>query len=159
DALRWDFFVRHYADTNQQKQDPKYVETTHNNKPVEGIWYPRAGALGGCTTHNALILAYPHNDDWNELADITGDPSWRADRMRQYFERLENCRHRPGQRLLSRLGLNPSRHGWGGWLHVEKAVPTEAIRDKQVIRALSDQLREGLKELGFPSFSRIESLG
>ena len=33
-----------------------------------------------------------------------------------YFERLEDCHHRPLDRLRSKLGVNPSRHGYGGWL-------------------------------------------
>ncbi len=109
EAMKWDFFVRHFGDEAIQKKDPKY--TPEEN----GVLYPRAGCLGGCTAHNAMITVYPHNADWDEVADITGDQSWRADNMRLYFERMENCKHRPVYRLLSKLGINPSRHGWGGW--------------------------------------------
>ncbi len=158
DAIKWDFFVRHYADDVQQRKDDKYVEEYHN-KRVDGIWYPRSGALGGCTAHNALIFVYPHNTDWNQLADLTGDPTWRADHMRSYFERLENCQHRGFQRLLGRLGVNPTRHGWGGWLYTEKSQPEEAIRDPQIRAALADSISAQLKELGFPTFERLESLG
>jgi len=35
------------------------------------ILYPRAGTLGGCTAHNAMITVYPHNSDWDKLAEIT----------------------------------------------------------------------------------------
>src|SRR5438552_339860 len=42
-AIRWDFFVRHYENQAQQERDPKFV------REQNGIWYPRAGALGGCT--------------------------------------------------------------------------------------------------------------
>ena len=38
--MRWDFFVRHYADDAQQRRDPKCDE--------RGVLYPRAGTLGGC---------------------------------------------------------------------------------------------------------------
>ena len=131
EALKWDFFVRHYADDARQRRDPKYL-ATWNNKPVDGVLYPRAGTLGGCTAHNAMILVCPHNSDWDQLADLTGDPSWRAEHMRTYFERLENCRHRPFERLLSKLGMNPSRHGWGGWLHTERAIPAAAITDRDL---------------------------
>ena len=48
EAIKWDYFVRHYGDQARQTRDPKYV-ATWNGKPVDGIWYPRAGALGGCT--------------------------------------------------------------------------------------------------------------
>src|SRR5207344_80312 len=112
-ALKWDFFVRHYANDTQQSQDPKF-RAEHG-----GVLYPRAGTLGGCTAHNAMILVYPHNADWDYIAELTGDSSWKAARMRAHFERLESCRHRPFYRLLAKLGINPTRHGWRGWLPTE----------------------------------------
>ena len=61
EALRWEFFVRHYADQKQQERDPKFVKTEN------GIFYPRAGTLGGCTAHDAMIMVYPHNADWDHI--------------------------------------------------------------------------------------------
>src|SRR5262245_57484580 len=90
EAMSWDFFVRHYEKDAAQRRDPKYVDTLAG-KRVDGILYPRAGTLGGCTAHNAMILLYPHEADWDGIAALTGDASWRADRMRAYFQRLENC--------------------------------------------------------------------
>src|SRR5207244_7128391 len=92
DAMRWDFFVRHYASEELQAKDPKYVRD-YRGKPVNGVLYPLAGTLGGCTAHNAMIFVYPHNADWDGIARLTGDPSWNAEAMRQYFMRLEDCRH------------------------------------------------------------------
>ena len=43
--------------------------------------------------------------------------------MRRYFQRLENCRHRPVYRLARQLGIDPTGHGWAGWLRTEKANP------------------------------------
>src|SRR5436305_243969 len=54
-AMKWDFFVRHYTNQAQQQRDPKYRETW-DGKRVDGVLYPRAGTLGGCTAHNAMIL-------------------------------------------------------------------------------------------------------
>lgn len=102
DAIKWDFFVRHYSGDDRPR-----------------VLYPRAGTLGGCTAHNAMIFVYPHNEDWEAIADLTGDASWRPANMRRYFQRLERCSYRPVQCFLSRLGINPSRHGFGGWLRVE----------------------------------------
>ena len=62
--------------------------------PVDGILYPRAGTLGGCTAHNAMILVYPHDADWDNIATLTGDASWGANNMRKYFQRIENCHYR-----------------------------------------------------------------
>ena len=66
--MAWNFFVRHYGDDAQQRRDPKYRETWNGSR-MDGVLYPRAGTLGGCTAHNAMIMVYPHNADWDALAD------------------------------------------------------------------------------------------
>ena len=149
EAMKWDYFVRHYSDQATQEQDPKF--TPEEN----GVLYPRAGCLGGCTAHNAMITVYPHNDDWDEVARITGDDSWRADNMRKYFERMENCHHRPIYRWLAKLGINPSRHGWNGWFRTEAALPLKAlIKDKVLIKTLLVSAKKAIDYLpGF--FERI----
>ncbi|HEY1428866.1 MAG TPA: GMC family oxidoreductase N-terminal domain-containing protein, partial [Candidatus Tumulicola sp.] len=101
DAMKWDFFVRHYSDADRR------------------TLYPRAGTLGGCTAHNAMIFVYPHNRDWQYIADLTGDSSWQPEAMRAYFQRVERCKYRPDQWLANVFGANPTRHGFGGWLDVE----------------------------------------
>jgi choline dehydrogenase-like flavoprotein len=128
-AMRWDFFVRHYDDEERQRRDNKYTPARR------GVLYPRAGTLGGCTAHNAMILVYPHNSDWDDIAERTGDLSWRAANMRRYFERLEDCRHRPIYRGLKKIfGVNPSRHGFAGWLSTERPrPPREALRDREMM--------------------------
>jgi choline dehydrogenase len=141
EAMRWDFFVRHYTDDITQRLDWKYVDD-RNGKKAGGILYPRAGTLGGCTAHNAQILVYPHNSDWEYIAELTGDSSWRPERMRTYFERLENCHHRSAHRWLSTIGLNPSRHGWQGWLHTEKAIPMAALMNRDLFHTIADCVDE-----------------
>ena len=47
DAVKWDFWVRHYEDDAAQRRDPKYYPH------FDGVLYPRASALGGCSVHNA----------------------------------------------------------------------------------------------------------
>ena len=145
EAMRWDFFVRHYADDTQQRRDPNYRETW-NNQHVDGVLYPRASAIGGCTAHNAMILVNPHDADWNQLADLTGDRSWRAEHMWQYFQRLEHCDYRDSERMLARIGRNPSRHGFDGWLHTERAIPGAAFRDRDLRAALFESARAALTE-------------
>ena len=75
-ALRWDFFVRHYGNEERQSRDPKYHAGT------QGVLYPGPATLGGCTAHNAMIFIYPNNADWDHIAELTGDASWRAASMR-----------------------------------------------------------------------------
>ena len=132
EAMRWEFFVRHYTDQKQQERDDKFV------KEENGIFYPRAGTLGGCTAHNAMIMVYPHNEDWDYIAELTGDESWRPRNMRRYFQRLENCRYRWPYRLLYWLtGWNPAKHGFSGWLGIEKAVPAAVLTDHDLIKIVT----------------------
>ena len=72
EAMKWDFFVRHYRDEQVQRRDPKYRRRIGTGKRVDGVLYPRAGTLGGCTAHNAMILVYPHDADWDDIADAYG---------------------------------------------------------------------------------------
>jgi choline dehydrogenase-like flavoprotein len=141
-AIKWDFFVRHYQDEEQQRRDPNYQASS------DGVLYPRAGTLGGCTAHNAMILVYPHNADWDHIRDLTGDPNWAAARMRPYFERLERCRHRPLHRWLARLGFNPSRHGWRGWLTTEKVVPLAMMENVPLADMVASAAGEAFLEDG-----------
>ena len=156
-AMRWDYFVRHYGSTALQKKDKKYVEEYEGEK-VDGILYPRAGCLGGCTAHNAMITVYPHNQDWDDLAYLTGDASWSASNMRKYFEKIENCEHRGLiYRWLAKLGFNPTGHGFGGWFQTEVEVPKTALGDKDLVTTLVDSVKSAFKRLGDP-ISQIDWL-
>jgi len=148
DAMKWDYFVRHYGDDGRQKKDPKYT-ASYQGEEVDGVLYPRAGCLGGCTAHNAMITVYPHNDDWDHIAEITGDDSWNARAMRGFFQKLENCHHRPDQRLFSPLS-NPSKHGWKGWLHTEKSIPKSALGDCELVKTLVKSVEAAFDPLGEP---------
>jgi choline dehydrogenase-like flavoprotein len=147
DAMKWDFFVRHFSDTSVQQRDPKYRETW-DGKPVDGVLYPRAGTLGGCTAHNAMIFIYPHNADWDHIAEITGDASWSSGKMLRYFELLENCHHRPAYRWLAKIGINPTRHGWNGWLHTEKSIPMAVLRNRALAETIAMSAVEAFLEDG-----------
>jgi choline dehydrogenase len=122
--MRWDFFVRHFKDQDSSRQDKKFCPE------YDGVFYPRCSTLGGCTAHNAMILIYPHNEDWDYIAGLTGDPSWSSEHMREYFERLENCQY-------AKVGPDnrESRHGFTGWLPT--SLPTldtalSVFRDRQL---------------------------
>ena len=142
-GMSWPLYVRHFDDRAQQERDGKFVPEQ------DGVLYPRSGTLGGCTAHNAMITVYPHDADWDGIAAATGDPSWRAKQMRQWFERLEACQYKRRPRMLPRHPwlarllaalplvsdkyVNRSRHGFDGWLHTNLADPALALGDTQVI--------------------------
>ncbi len=145
--IAWNFFVRHYANEELQRQDPNYIDNI-DGQHIGGVLYPRSSTLGGCTAHNAMIFVYPHNADWDELAEFTGDPSWNAENMRRLFERMESCHHRHFHRLLALLGFNPTRHGWHGWLSTERAIPLAALLDFQLVRMILISTWEAFRHAG-----------
>jgi choline dehydrogenase len=133
--LAWKFYVHHYADPKQEARDTyNYLKDVKvDGVPRTGIFYPRAGTLGGCTAHHAMIFIAPHNSDWNDIARLTGDRSWRAWRMRSYFQRLERCDYlrRPWYRRR-----NFGRHGYDGWMPTTIADATLLLRDSQLLRVV-----------------------
>lgn len=122
-ALRWDYFVRHYDDITQQERDYKF------SKEKNGVLYPRSGTLGGCTAHNAMVLMYPHNSDWDYIAELMDDSSWHSKNMHRYFRHLERCEYVPRWKIWS-------RHGFDGWLPTSQANPCMLWKDK-VLRKLT----------------------
>jgi choline dehydrogenase len=106
-VLSWDFYVKHYGDLTQQKRDSKYVKD-------KGILYPRGSTLGGSTAHDAMVFAYAHDQDWDDIADATGDESWRARHMRKIFERLEDCEY---------CQPNAPGHGFKGYIPASRFDP------------------------------------
>lgn len=138
DQLRWDFFVNHYTDETQQKRDSKYVDDRG------GVFYPRGSALGGSSAVNALVTVYPHNSDWDELAELTGDPDWNADAMRTRFQRVEAWHGPdPDPENPARPG-DARRHGFEGWLGTTRANPKLAGREPKfldIIGAVEEESR------------------
>lgn len=141
-SLSWKYYVQHYACRARQKRD--HINY-HNGRDVDdtGILYPRAGTLGGCTAHYAMIFLSPHNSDWEHIEKITGDKSWAPSRMRRYFERLEHCEYvdAPWTRLL-----NCARHGYRGWLPTSISDPTLLVRDWTLTRLVIAALQTCIDE-------------
>jgi len=144
--IRWDFFVDHYSDEEQNLKDSKYTYLTpegeywqtldlSNDQPPEGsekkgILYPRTGALGGCSMHNALVMIKATDKDWNDIAALTGDESWSADHMNGYFKKLEKNAY-----LQALIGADD--HGFDGWLPT-RLTPTILIaQDLKVLSLLT----------------------
>lgn len=127
-AMAWDYWVEHYADRAEAERDWKRCD--------KGVLYPRAGTLGGCTAHNAMIFLTPQESDWRGIAELTGDDGWGPEAMAAYQRKVEQCRHRPLRKALAAIGLDGSGHGWNGWLPVERAMPSEALSDPPMLEML-----------------------
>ncbi|KAG4268332.1 choline dehydrogenase, partial [Fusarium proliferatum] len=158
---RWNYFVNHYPDAKQQKKDSKmvyqkadgsyYVGLTppKDSKPL-GVLYPRAGTLGGCTRHNALITIAAHDSDWSYIASLTGDDSWNPDNMRSYFEKIEKNMYLPS----SIIG-----HGFSGWLGTSLTSLSLVVEDQKLLSLIisaASAMGKGL--LGFV-LSTVAGLG
>ena len=139
--MAWNFYVHHYK-TNEGRDEKKYVDG-------KGILYPRAGTLGGCTAHNAMITVVPHDSDWDDIAHRTNDETWHADYMWRYWQRVERCQYRhqprPGEH-------DPSGHGFEGWLATSKVDPGIALGDKNVAGMLLATLRQAARRLPHREF-------
>ncbi|KAI1374833.1 putative GMC oxidoreductase [Hypoxylon crocopeplum] len=134
---RWDFFVKHSSD---EERESKYEHMTWRKPdgsfyvgldPPEGseqlgIYYPRSATLGGCAMHNGGVCALPSDDDWNAIAESTGDETWLAENMRQYFERIETAQAVPA---------GTPGHGYSGYVNTTISDPAfmQQISDVQEI--------------------------
>jgi choline dehydrogenase len=116
--MTWEFFVKHYSDEQRQQRDSKFQDFSAEEPNKKGVLYPRAGTLGGCTSHNAMITVYPHESDWNDIADMTGDGTWHADNMRKYWALAERCEYLADASDDAKVG-----HGFEGWLRTNLANP------------------------------------
>lgn len=120
---RWDFFVsrddpaidQEYEFTTWRQTDGEFYVGLDPPEGAErlGVYYPRAGTVGGCAMHNAATISLPASSDWNSIAEITGDLSWTADNLRRYLVRLERNHYIEN-------GTDPS-HGFNGYIDTDQA--------------------------------------
>lgn len=140
--MAWDFFVRHWDDEAQQRRDSKLVTDR------DGVLYPRGSTIGGSTAVSALVTIYPHDRDWQRLADRLGDPSWGPGPMRELFRELESWRGVDPQPLPGQDAQERDRraaHGRDGWLGITRADPKLAGREKKfldIIGAIEQTARD-----------------
>lgn len=134
----WAYYTHHYEDEKMTKKDRKLTYRTKEGdlysglNPPEGAemlgnYYPRVGGVGGksssyidnvgtcssqgsagCSQHNALISILPTNGDWNRIKELTGDDSWDAEKMREYYKKIEK-NEQP-------FPIDADAHGYSGWL-------------------------------------------
>lgn len=161
EPTKWDYFVNHYADEVRQAKDSKMTWRTPSGelfvgteapagaKPL-GILYPRAGTLGGCAAHNALITVYPHDSDWLGIQTLTGDDSWAPTNMRKYFERLERNSYIPSTII---------GHGYTGWLGTALTSLSLFIKDPKLLSLIIASATAMGKNVLGPLLTTIIGLG
>ena len=89
----WGFYVSHY---DNEDEDGLATSLRHNlltwkqpdgelfvgTEPPEGsemlgVYYPRGATLGGSAITNARCASLASDSDWEEIAELTGEESWR----------------------------------------------------------------------------------
>jgi choline dehydrogenase len=150
--MAWDFFVKHYSDEARSKRDPKFQDFEKEGPNKRGVLYPRAGTLGGCTSHNAMITVYPHASDWDFIADLMKDRTWSAPNMRKYFQLVEKCEYMSGRPNAERAG-----HGFNGWLNTNLADPSVLV--KQLDLRLGAILKAAAVAFGSPENGAFAEMG
>lgn len=128
--LGWAYWVNSRAKPEDRRRQHFYNEG-------KGLYYPRGTSLGGSTTVNAMIALYPDNQDWDDIAELTGDDSWRSEAMRGYFERLGQVRYCDPE------PDNPARLGFSGWLPLEQlGIKSNLEKDPRLAAYIADRVRD-----------------
>ncbi|KAK3328755.1 GMC oxidoreductase-like protein [Apodospora peruviana] len=128
--LRWDFFVRNYANETRNLQNnhltwrrPDGSFYVGREPPpgatLLGLYYPRGGTLGGSSAVNAMGAILPSDSDWQIVAALTGDNTWSPSHMRSIFARIEKNHYlppgTPGHGFNGYLDTNlPDAASWAG---------------------------------------------
>lgn len=151
-SMSWEFFVKHFGKSPDNLKDEKYQKGAR-----QGIFYPRAAAIGGCTAHNAMITMYNDNSDWEYIqklaqsyeASYAKPDSWDPSNMRSFFELLERNRYKSrmlSDNIITKALLRDSRHGYDGWLATDKASYRLALYPE-----FANLIRKALGEGGLAS--------
>jgi len=159
--VSWEYPVDHF-DKPPTPNDSKFDKNGFSK-----IFYPRATGIGGCTIHNAMITILGPDADWDEIAELTGDASWRGSHMRAFFERLERCQYLPRPTGLTPGGWEQIKanaawllgkdkdptgggHGFDGWLATSQIDFKLGATDVQLLKMLTsaaiEAVREGMEE-------------
>lgn len=136
---QWNYFVTRSSDPAIQAKDPitSYQLPdgsvyTGLDPPADataiGTLYPRAGTLGGCARHNALITIRAFDSDWEAVADLTGDMSWNGSTFERYMKEIEHCNYLPNTVI---------GHGFTGWLWTELTSLATAVQDLKVVSIIA----------------------
>ncbi|KAI3390261.1 hypothetical protein diail_10795, partial [Diaporthe ilicicola] len=138
-TTQWNYFVTRSSDPAVEARNeitsyrlPNGTVYTGLYPPADavpiGTLYPRAGTLGGCSRHNALVAIRAFDSDWGAVADTTGDTSWNGSTFQRYFEKTEHCDYLPN----SVIG-----HGFHGWFWTQLTSLITAVQDLKVISIIA----------------------
>ncbi len=111
--LNWSYFVGQYA--NESRYKPFERLNSKYQTEQQGIYYPRASGLGGCTRVNALISLYPDHQDWKGLSTKLGND------------------RRFSPEAMAKVFYNMQKEN-GGWINFSQASPATLVKDRFLIK-------------------------
>ncbi|CAB0036259.1 unnamed protein product [Trichogramma brassicae] len=88
--------------------EPVACASTNNRCP-----YPRGKIMGGSSSINGMWYARGSRNDYDEWANLTGDPDWSYQTVLPYFKKSEDLR------VKKILEKHPEAHGTGGYQVVD----------------------------------------
>jgi len=104
-----------------------YQVNIYNSSANTAVLYPRAGVLGGCSAHNLMISVRVHDSEWDYIAEVTGDTSWKSTNMQNYWNAVENCQY------------CAQPNNYKGWLNVSLPMKSQpGLKTNKIIKALFD---------------------
>ena len=146
------YWVRHFDDLNEALKDPKA-------RREDGmVWKPRGEGFGGSTRMNANFFIRIDDKDWDDIAERTGDPAFRAKNMRPILEDLTKTEYRPILSALNSLGKmtgidslrNLGGHGFDGPIALSRANPKLLLTDPLLAEIASKGFLWSSTHLGSP---------
>ncbi|KAH7382389.1 hypothetical protein DE146DRAFT_770349 [Phaeosphaeria sp. MPI-PUGE-AT-0046c] len=142
----WQFYVEHFQNETQARRDSKYAYMQSDgscyvgidppaNATALGVLYPRGATLGGSSQVNAMNFIWAPDNEWDYIANLTGDDSWSHEHMRRHLMALENCTYTP---------VGTPGHGHDGYLESSMMDPilTAGLTSPNVAHFLSTYFRE-----------------
>ncbi len=150
-------FIHHFDKMEDNLKDPKFV------KAQDGVFVPRGEGIGGSARMNAGIFVKPDDVDWDNIAKLTGDTSWNAKSMQQYFQKIESAEYQPLLKAMHMIGKglgieamqNPGGHGFEGWLKINRPVDLELVKTLKDNPQLGRLLIETMKY----NFTKVGTIG
>ncbi|CAI6292734.1 unnamed protein product [Periconia digitata] len=153
----WQFFVKHYANETQGRRDLKYTYLLKNGsyhigpdppsdaEPL-GLYYPRGATLGGSSQVNAMNFAWAPDNEWDHIANLTGDNSWGHQDMRELLIELENCTYVPA---------GTPGHGFDGYIQTSHSTdllqpissPNTYEYVREIFRRSGDIVPESMEQM------------
>ncbi|KAF4984057.1 hypothetical protein FZEAL_670 [Fusarium zealandicum] len=110
-----------YVQMLDESQVNPYESTPQNHLAGRKIGLTRGKGLGGSTAVNFTAWTIGPRDDWDTMAELTGDPDWGWQHAKRRFKQLETYHDKtpevPGG-MEKYLHPQPDAHGYQGPLHI-----------------------------------------